>query len=174
MCIIAGLTAIGSTVSGLATGLGTSAASLIGGVGGAANSIVGGVTQNRVARFNAQVQQNNAQIARDRAQQVQGTAALDIVRRQRERHQASGRYSALVGASGIEHSGSPLDVLVRDAEQGALDTAIIRANAEQQARDLYFDAANSEFEANRIRGRGQRAFSNSLLSGAQQIAGIFL
>ena len=174
MCLIAGLTAIGSAVSGLATSLGTTAGTLISGVGGAAKTVVGGISQSRVAGFNAQVQQNNAQIARDRARQAQQSTALEIVQRQRERHQASGRFSALVGASGIEQTGSPFEVLVRDAEQAALDTAIIRANADQQARDLYFDAANSEFEAGRIRRRGQRAFSNSLLSGANQIADIWI
>jgi len=133
------------------------------------------------ANYNAEVQRNNAIIARNQAGQEEERARLDITRRQREQAQIQGRQRALAGASGVEiASGSPLAVLVGTAEQGALDVAIIRSNADQRIQDLRFQGANLDAQSVLTRSDGRSARSQSLLqaggtllSGASRASGLW-
>ncbi|MEO1029595.1 MAG: hypothetical protein AAFX02_11140 [Pseudomonadota bacterium] len=223
MCVIAGLTALASTVASTVGSVVGGAGSILGGIGsgigglagaggaastaagvasaaagavpaaataasggvslgtvlsgvgaatGALGSVVGGIASNRAAKFNAKVQENNAIHLRRLAQTQEQTARLDIVRRQREIAQAVGARSALIGASGVEQtSGSALSTLVSDIEQGALDVAILRSNADQQIQDLIFQSDDLRRQAKLTRQEGRFAMGGSVLSGASQVGG---
>lgn len=179
MCAVIGTIAglVSSVLPSAAGALGISSGTLLSGIGaatGAASSIVSGVAQNRSAQFNAKVQENNAQHLRNIAVQEEDKARLDIVRRQREIGQFVGGRSALIGASGIEQaSGSALQTLVSDIEQGALDVAILRANADQSIQDLIFQSDDLKRQAALTRREGRFALGGSVLSAAGEV-GSFL
>lgn len=145
------------------------------------SQVQAGNAANEAAKYNAAVQRNNAILADRKARQEREKGVTDVVRRQRETAQRVGDMEARIGASGVElASGSPLDVLVATEEQGALDAEIIRANAEQRARDLQFEAENlrSQSVLTRQQGRaaqtqGFLAAGGTVLTGASRTAGLF-
>ena len=148
--------------------------SIIAGVVGAGSTIAGGVASNRAAKFNAQVQQNNAVIARNKAKQEAAVGNLEVVRNQRRVRQEFGAQKAGFGAGNIQtDSGSALDVLANTIEQGELDTQIIRFNSEQTQQDLRFSADNNDAQSKLTRQSGKFALGGSILSGGSQVAGLF-
>ncbi|MEM6898462.1 MAG: hypothetical protein AAF583_01645 [Pseudomonadota bacterium] len=152
MCVaVSTLAAIGSVVGGAVT---------------AASTIIGGKASARAAEYNAQVQQNNAIIARQKADQERRKGDVDVVRKQREVAQIVGDQKVAFGAGGIELStGSPLELLVSTVEQGALDAEIIRFNAETRERDLRFEADNLDSQSELTRASGRSARTGSIFGG---------
>lgn len=141
---------------------------------GAASTVAGGVASNRAAKFNSQVQQNNAVIARNKAKQEQAVSELEIVRNQRRVRQVFGEQKTGFGAGNIQtDSGSALDVLANTIEQGELDTQIIRFNSEQTQQDLRFSADNLDAQSQLTRQSGKFGLGGSVLSGASQLGGLF-
>lgn len=146
----------------------------VAGIAGIASTIGGGIASSRAASFNAQVQQNNAVIARNKAKQEARVSELETVRHQRRVAQTFGQQKTAFGAGNVQtDSGSALDVLANTIEQGELDSQIIRFNSEQTQQDLRFSADNQVAQSQLTSQSGKFALGGSLLSGASQAAGLF-
>ena len=103
------------------------------GVLGTALSATSQVQQGNYAQqtgqYNQQVYQRQAAIT------TQNTAAQEEAQR-RDAARRAGSNRAAVGASGIDLTGSPLDVLEANAQQEELDALTIRWNGRNQADSL--------------------------------------
>jgi hypothetical protein len=132
------------------------------------------------ARYQSAVQRNNAIMEENRATQERMKGDVEANQKRREIARLIGAQRAGVGASGVEMSGSYLDVLSDSATQGALDVAMIRYNAETRARDYEFSASNlrAQSELTLAEGRSARQASRigafgTLLGTAASVSGMW-
>lgn len=132
------------------------------------------------ARYQSAVQRNNAIMEENRATQERMKGDTEAAQKRREVARLIGAQRAGVGASGVEMSGSYLDVLTDSATQGALDVAMIRYNAETRARDYEFSASNLRAQSALTLAEGRNAKSASrigafgtLLGTASSVAGMW-
>lgn len=108
-----------------------------------------GQAQANASVYEAQVAQRNAKIARNQAE-------TDQEDQRRENRRQLGAMRAAYGASGLELSGSPLDVLADTAIEQELDVARIgyrgelRAIGEKDKADLALAAASNAKKAGSI------------------------
>lgn len=148
-------------------------------IGGAGVSAYGQYQQGQAAKdaaeYQAAVSRNNAIMEDRRAQQELEAGDREAIQRRRAIAQLIGQQRANVGASGVEASGSPLEVIADTAEQGTLDMATIRYNAELRAQDRRFSAQNlraqsvlQEFEGRSAARAGQIGAFGTILGGAGQ------
>lgn len=108
-------------------------------------------------KYNEEVAQQNAQIAKQ-----QGEAAAE--QQQRETQRKIGAMVANYGASGVDAStGTPLDVLTDSVQQGTLDQLTAKYNYSLRAAGAQDDA-----------GLDQSAASNATASGYLNAAGTAL
>jgi hypothetical protein len=114
----------------------------------------------------AQMALRESQVAQNQAQQEQQLSAVeqDSQRRQAERLFAEQR--AIIGASGMEFSGSPLLIAIESAQEAELSIAQGQWQSEQRQLALRDTASVRTFEAGEFR-RGAR---NSLALGSFQAA----
>jgi hypothetical protein len=118
-----------------------------------------GQATSNMAKYNAQVADQNAQQAR-----VEGEAQADQVRRENVRKQ--GAAVAALSASGADLSGSPLSVLDDMASEGALDEALTRYNASKGQTYYRNQAAGDRFNASQASSMGALNAGATLLGGA--------
>ena len=151
-----------------AVAIGLSAASAAAGVAG---TVVSGINQSQQARqqqatanYNAQVEQQQALAERQQheSQDEQQFAA---------NNQKLGQIRALYGASGIEASGSPLDVLQGNASQMAYQTS--EGDYTEQLRQMGYtsEAQGQEAQASAY---GRQASYDSGLGMAMSVTGSVL
>ncbi len=130
---------------------------------GAIMSAVGSVRQGNIAKnaadYNAQVDEQNAQVALN-----QGTQQQEIVRRRAQ--QAIGEQLASVSSSGTGLNGSNLDLLSESLYNKELDSLNIRYESELKARGLQSQAQLTRIE-------GKQARTAGYLSAAQSIGKAF-
>lgn len=126
--------------------------------------IEAGNAAHEAAMYQAQVERNNAIMERNRAAQERQAGEVEAMQKRREVAKIIGMQRAGIGASGVEMSGSPLDVLEDTALQGAYDVALIRHNAELRARDRDFAAQNFEAQAELTTMSGRNARRQGFIS----------
>ena len=93
----------------------------VGGVFGAVGKLAEGAADARAAEFNAEVQERNAVIAEQNRQNMVRQSEIDVEEKRLENKRMRGSIRAAYGASGLEMSGSPLDVLEDTAVEQELD-----------------------------------------------------
>lgn len=103
----------------------------------AGSSILGAIAGARRASFQADVARSNAKLGRGQAR-----AEEDAVRRSRSRRMADLR--AALGASGVQASGSPLELLADQAMEAELDAQRVRFSGRAAARQEIATARNFE------------------------------
>lgn len=130
----------------------------VGGVVGAIGQISAGNAAAAAGRYNAQVSDNNAQ-------RIRAEAATEIQDKRRDVRRQLGSIRAAYGASGIDFSGSPLDVLADSAFEGEWDVTKIRYKAEVAAVDEENRANLYRAGADASQTAGYIGAGSSLLSG---------
>lgn len=130
----------------------------VGGIVGALGKIQEGNAAAAAGRYNAQVSTQNA--ARIRAE-----AATEIEDKRRDIRRQLGTIRASYGGSGIDFSGSPLDVLADSAQQGEWDVTKIRYKAEVAAVDEENRANLYRMGADASQTAGYLGAGASFLSG---------
>lgn len=137
--------------------------SALGSVVSAFSSFTQGQQQSDAARYNAQVAENNAIAARQKA-------AFDeeIRREQLARVQAQAR--ANIGKGGSDFSGSALDIMAQNAATAELDALAIRYGGETRARGLEAQAAADRAQASSARAGGYFGAGARLLTGSMMFA----
>lgn len=155
---------------------------IIASVASAAVGAVGAVQQANAAaasaKYNAQVNQNNAILADRAAEDARKRGEVEAQEHNRRVSALRGKQTAAMAANGLDvSSGSPLAILGDTAMMGALDTQTIRNNAEREG--LGYEAQGMNFRAesqlNRMQAKsakqaGMIGAAGSVVSGFGQVA----
>lgn len=148
---------------------------------GTAATVVGqqqaGQASANAARYQAQVADNNAILAQQKAQQETAAGEQRAANEALKTRAQVGAIKAAQGASGVDvNDGSAVDVRSSAAELGQLNALTTRANAENQAYGYQTAATSYEAQADLDRSRASSAISGanagawgSLLSGASSV-----
>lgn len=141
----------------------------------AAMSALGSIQQGKAAKasanYNAQVQQNNAQIALNNATLAGREGAANAEKEQMKTRQNVGAIKAAQAASGIDiNKGSAVDVQSGASEAGLLNAITVRSNAARQAYGYQTQAASAtaQSELDKVQGK------NAVKAGYVNAAGTFL
>jgi hypothetical protein len=135
-------------------------------------------SQNRQAKYESAVADQNADIAQQQAEDSinRGNAQAEQVRRQNR--QAAGTQAATMGATGADLStGGALDIFGDTAQFGTLDALTTVSNAQREAYGLQVQGMNYQSQAQAARSSGRAQVTNTLLTaplkayGAYQMAG---
>lgn len=149
------------------TGLEIAAAALTvaSGVVSAAGAMAQGEAQANAAEYEGLVADRNAKIARNQA-------AVEQEDQRRENLRQLGAVRAAYGASGIEMSGSPLDVLSDTALEQELDVARIGYRGELKAIGEGDKANLARAEADNARSAGAIGAVGSVLKTGTSLFGL--
>jgi hypothetical protein len=132
---------------------------IAGGAMSAVSAIQQGKAAKAAAQFNATVNDQNAQIAREQA--VQETRQFD-----REQFMRIGALKAAQGKSGGKQAGSVLDILADTATQGEIQRQDIAYQGELRARGFQNTATLDRFEGKQAEKQGYLRAGSELLSSA--------
>jgi len=113
---------------------------LLSGMWSAFNQFQSGQQAGDAYDYNAQIAENDANLVREGAK-------LDEFRSRKQLRSFVGKQTAAYARSGVEFTGSPLDVIQDSIANAELEIAINQFNLETQAR-------GKESEANRMREYG--------------------
>lgn len=138
--------------------------------------IQGGIYQSQMSRYQAQVAEQNKQIARE-------GAADAIIQGQDQQRQLGREVAGRVGAQSARMAGNNVDISVGSAARviddtrmiGREDSAALGENTRRRVRGLGIDAWNYESEKRAAKAEGKQAMiaagfsaATTLLGGAQQ------
>ncbi len=150
---------------------------------GAGISALGQIQQGQAAsdaaKYQAQVDRNNAISAHYAARDSAERGQAEEQAQRRKTADAMGRARASFAARGIESNfGSPLDVMGDISQYGELDALTIRGNADreylkydQQRQNFNSSASFNDMKAANAKTAGFLGAAGSLLSGGQTVAG---
>ncbi len=144
--------------------------------GSAVGTIQGGIYQSQMSRYQAQVAEQNKQIARE--------GAVDAIAQGQDQQRQLGREVAgRVGAQSARMAGNNVDISVGSAARviddtrmiGREDSAALSENVRRRVKGLQIDAWNYESEKRAAKAEGKQAMiaagfgaATTLLGGAQQ------
>jgi hypothetical protein len=132
----------------------------------AASSIQQGKQASAAAKFNADMQNRNAGIARQQA-------AAEEEKQRRLGYMRQGAARAAYGASGVAIEGSPLDILEQSAAQEELDALNIRYRGAIGAQSAEGQAALSSMRGDAAMQAGYMGAGSAILLGGARAAGIY-
>lgn len=139
---------------------------------GAAGQIQQGQATAAANKYNAKVQQMNAEISDRRAKDALERGAKEEQQKRRETQQLLGKQQAAMAANGVDLTfGSPLDVIVDSSVLGELDALTIRSNTYREEYDYKVQAANQRAQATMSRGAADSALTGGYLGAAGTILG---
>lgn len=146
--------------------------SMVSGVG----TIVAGNAAAKAANYNAAVQRENAQLADRQAKNVLDAGTREEQKQKAQTSQLMSKQQAAQAANGVDVSfGSPLDLMVDTAKQGAVDALTIRTNAYRNYDDTRNQAvgyrnqgALYDMQAKNSRTAGMLNGFGSVLTGVSQ------
>lgn len=142
----------------------------------AVGTIQGGIYQSQMSRYQAQVAEQNKQIARE-------GAADTIVQGQEQQRQLGREVAGRVGAQSARMAGNNVDISVGSAARviddtrmiGREDSAALSENVRRRVKGQQIDAWNYESEKRAAKAEGKQAMiaagfgaATTLLGGAQQ------
>ncbi|PKR87401.1 hypothetical protein CXZ10_20360 [Pleomorphomonas diazotrophica] len=108
-----------------------------GGVLGGAGQISSANAEAKAARYNAEVQRQNAVLAERQARNIIDSGSREEQKQKAMTTQLVGKQKAAMAANGIDPTfGSPLDEMVNTAMQGAIDALTIKTTTYRQADDV--------------------------------------
>jgi hypothetical protein len=127
--------------------------------------------QSAAGKYNQSIQNRNAQIADQEAQQIEKQKEFDIARFDQNFNQLQSQATTRILKSGVELSGSGLRVLRSNAEQAEVERNVIEYNSQvaasqrREAGNLY--RIQGQFAAQ----QGRQAAMTTLFKGATTFAG---
>jgi septal ring factor EnvC (AmiA/AmiB activator) len=104
-----------------------------------AGSIMGGIAAQKQGQFQAEIAEQNAKSAQMRAE----VEARDF---QKESIRRRGRLAAAIGASGVQFSGTPLDLLAEEAASAEEGRLRVLFSGEAQARQSRLNASAARYQ----------------------------
>lgn len=137
-------------------------------IAGTVMAVMGALQQGKAAsnaaKHNAAVNDRNALIARQQAEE-------DVNRQRRDTRRRMGSIRARYGASGVTLEGSPLDVIEDSAAEAELDALTIQHQGELKAQGFDINASMDRTRAKVERQAGFMKAGTALLSGASKAYG---
>jgi hypothetical protein len=119
-----------------------------GGLLSGAGQISSANAQSKAARYNAEVQRNNAMLAERQAKNVLEAGMREEQKQKAMTQQLIGKQQAAMAASGVDTTfGTPLDRMVDTAMQGAIDDLTIRVSTYRQYDDVRNQAVSYRNQA---------------------------
>lgn len=127
--------------------------------------------QKHQGEFNAQVAENNASLARARADDANAMGTREMERQAWRTRVQLGQQRAAIAASGLDSQfGTPADILGETALFGEIEQQDIRLNAARAAWGHQVDAANFGTAAGLSRWEGDTASRMTILGSLGQAA----
>lgn len=128
-------------------------------------------SQQQSAKYTAQVAENNAIIAEQKADDAIARGEHEERRHRLQVEALKGQQrSALAANGGVLDEGSALDILADTAEQGELDALMIRSNAQREANDYRNQAGNFESQASMARFEGNMNSATTIIGNAGSVS----
>lgn len=129
----------------------------------AVSALQQGAAQADANRYNAQVAENNALAARQKA-------AFDEALRREQLARIQAQARANIGKAGGDFSGSALDIMAENAAAAELDALAVRYGGAVRAGGLEAQAAVDRAQATSARQSGYFGAGARILSGAMMLA----
>lgn len=108
-----------------------------GGLLSGAGQIASADANAKAAKYNAEVQRQNAQLADRQAKNVLDAGTREEQKQKAMTGQLMAKQQAAMAANGVDTTfGTPLDLMVDTAKQGAIDALTIRTNAYRNYDDV--------------------------------------
>lgn len=149
------------------------AMSIVSGVVGAIGAIREGNAEGAAADFNAEVQDRNALIAEQNRQLTVRQSAIDAEDRRLANRRTMASIKAAYGSSGLELSGSQLDVLEDTATEQELDVQRIEFEGRVRSREGTLQVLGLKEGAGLSRARAKSARSAGKLKALGSLVGGF-
>ena len=118
--------------------------------------------QGAAGRYNQAIQNRNAQIAEQEAEQIEKQLAFDLAQFEKQFAQLQGKTKVSALKSGVELSGTGLRILRANAEQAQLDKNVMEYNAK-------IGQAQKIEQANYFRIQGEVARQQARIAQLQTI-----
>jgi len=119
------------------------------------------------------VAESNAQILDDQADIIKQGAKLDEFRKRKQLKQFVGTQTASHAKSGVEFTGSPLDVIQDTVANAELEISIGKFNSEVASRRKKSEAGRTRFAGEAAGKAGTIGALSTVLSSAGDFAGKF-
>lgn len=146
-------------------------ATVVSGVAAAGGALVTGVASSNAAKYQNQVAQMNAQIAKDNAARALERSQIEQQDQDMLTRAQLATQEALQGASGLSLEGGSQMLTRKSAAQlGRRDALNIRQAGEMEAYGYKTQAANMEAEGRLAQAKGQSALLGSYFSAAGSLA----
>lgn len=124
------------------------------------------------AKYNAQVQMNNAEMAKRNATLASQEGAENAAIKQQETRAKVGAIKAAQAANGIDvNTGSAVDVRSSASELGMLDAISIRSNATRKAYGYQTDASDATAQAQLDKQQGKSAATAGYIEAGGTLLG---
>ncbi len=127
--------------------------------------------QNAAGKYNQAIQNRNAQIADQEAQQIEQQKEFDIARFDKNFTQLQGQTNTRILKSGVELSGSGLRVLRSNAEQAEVERNVIEYNSKVAASQRREAGNMFRIQGQFARQQGRSAAIGTLFSTGMTFAG---
>lgn len=119
-----------------------------GGLLSGAGQIASADANAKAAKYNAEVQRQNAMLAERQAKNVLDAGTREEQKQKAMTSQLMAKQQAAQAANGVDVTfGTPLDLMVDTAKQGAIDALTIRTNAYRNYDDVRNQAVSSRNQA---------------------------
>lgn len=138
----------------------------------AAGKVLDGIGQSQQYRYQAQIDDQNSQLASDQARDSIDNTNLEAQRGYRQLADTQGKQQAAMAASGLDlNFGSPAAVQRDTAMTGAEDIGQIYKAGYQRTRGYDIDGWNSRSQAAANRAKASGALMQGILSGVGSALG---
>jgi len=119
--------------------------------------IAAGQQANAIGKYNQDVSNRNATVAEQEAAQIEKQKEFDIARFDQKFVQLQGETKTSIYKSGVEMSGSGLNIMRYNAEQAQLEKNIITYNSKVEASKKIEEANFARMSGSLARMQGKQA-----------------
>jgi mannitol-specific phosphotransferase system IIBC component len=136
-----------------------------------ASSVMQAQQQNAAGKYNQSIQNRNAQIAEQEAQQIEKQKEFDLQRFDQNIQQLEGQTITRIAKTGADFSGTGLRILRNNAEQAEVEKNVITYNSKVAAAQRREAGNMFRIQGQFARQAGRSAAISTLVSAGTTFAG---
>jgi mannitol-specific phosphotransferase system IIBC component len=136
-----------------------------------ASSVMQAQQQNAAGKYNQSIQNRNAQIAEQEAQQIEKQKEFDLQRFDQNIQQLEGQTITRIAKTGADFSGTGLRILRNNAEQAEVEKNVITYNSKVAAAQRREAGNMFRIQGQFARQAGRTAAISTLVSAGTTFAG---
>ena len=136
-----------------------------------ASSVMQAQQQNAAGKYNQSIQNRNAQIAEQEAQQIEKQKEFDLQRFDQNIQQLEGQTITRIAKTGADFSGTGLRILRSNAEQAEVEKNVITYNSKVAAAQRREAGNMFRIQGQFARQAGRSAAISTLVSAGTTFAG---